>query len=300
MKRLGKWLLPLLILLNIALVRADIFAVRDVIVVTIALDGLLWLVAGRHLFVAWQQYRRDRRADFAPGAALERALATVLPQPVAHLFALEARLWTTLIRWLARRGPSGPAVFPYARRSPLGLLVGFVALTTPLELLLWELLIPWTWLRVALFVLGIYGLAWVVGLYASLRIYPHELGDRSLRVHHGLLATAWIPYEAIGAIEIEQRSAPKQNEGVQIVRSDRETGGASTPVAAFVAVGGKTDVTLALTHPLTIERLFGPSAPVTTIHLAVDDPAGFVAAVERARAGMPPPQERLAAALAPG
>ena len=300
MKRFGKWLLPILVLLNIVLVRANIFAVRDAIILTIALEGLLSLIGARQLFVTWRSYRRDRRADFAPGAALERAFTTVLPQPVARLLALEARLWGTLIRWLTRRWGGGPGAFSYGRRSPIGLLVGFVVLTTPLELLLWELLIPWTWLRLALFVLGIYGLIWIVGLYASVKVSPHRLADRGVCANYGLLASVWIPYDAIGAITIEQRSAPKSAEGVQIVRAERETAKEEGHTAAFVAVGGKTDVTIALTHPLAIERLFGPTAPVTTIHLAADDPAGFVAAVERARRGDPPPQEQIAAALAPG
>lgn len=297
MKNVGKWLLPLLVLVNFGLVRANIFDLRDAVALTVALEGLLWIVGGRQLFVAWRRYRHERDAERSVDAALEQALATVLPDRVARLFALEARLWLTIARWLTRRGPTGPSAFSYHRRSALGLLVGFCVLTTPLELLLWEVVIPWPWLRVALFVLGIYGLIWVIGLYASLQTRPHQLDDHGVRVHYGLLATARIPYDAIAAIAAERRVAPKHNDGVQIVEEAPASPGVPPHAVAFVGVSGKTDVTIRLDRPLAIERLFGPGAPVTVFHLAADDPAGFVAAIELARQGTPPAQGQRAAVL---
>ncbi len=300
MRQLGKWLLPILVLLNVVLVRAGVFGARDAIIATIALEGLLWLVGARQLFVAWRRYRHERSAEQKVSAALTSALGTILPDGVAHLFALEARLWITVVRWVTRRGPDGPAVFHYHRRSLFGLLALFCLLTTPLELFLWELLIPWAWLRVALFVLGIYGLVWIVGLYASFRITPHQLDERGLWLHYGLLGGVWLPYDAIAGITAERRGAPKHNDGVQIVQEASSRQGAMAHSVAFIGIGGRTDVTVTLNRPVTIERLFGPSPPVTTIHLAADEPMDFVAAVERARVGTPAPQEHLAAALQPG
>jgi len=298
MKRFGKWLLPLLVLLNIVLVRANIFDVRDAIVVTVALEGLLWLVGARQVFIAWRCFRHERNAEHEASTAFASALGTFLPERIAHLFALEARLWITIVRWLTRRGPSGPAAFPYHRRSSLGLLALFCLLATPIELLLWEILIPWSWLRLALFVLGSYGLIWIVGLYASFRTAPHQLADRELGIHYGLLSSARLPYDAIAAVTVKRRSAPKHNDGVQIVQ-ELSTQDATARGVAFIGIGGRTDVTILLRRPVAIERLFGSSAPVTTIHLAVDEPRGFVAAVERARQGTPP-QERFGVALQPG
>lgn len=288
MKRLGKWLLPCLILLNIVLVRANVFAMRDAIILTVALEGLLWLVGARHAFVALRRYRHERNAEQEASAAFASALGTFLPERIAHLFALEVRLWITIARWIMRRGPRGPAVFHYHRRSSFGLLALFVVATTPLELLLWELLIPWDWLRVALFVLGIYGLIWVVGLYASFRIIPHQLAERGLWLHYGLLGSAHLPYDAIGRITADRRSAPKYNDGVQIVQ---EPAGEQGTRVAFIGIGGRTDVTITLNRPVVIERLFGASAPVMTIHLAADEPTDFVAAVEQALQGNHTPAE---------
>ena len=135
-------------------------------------------------------------------------------------------------------------------------------LTAPGEILLWEILIPWNWLRLVL-LLSLYALLWVFAFYGSLSSLPHRLTSDLALLHFGALAEGRIPYASIDSIEVDQRKAPNGREGLRL-SPDRST--------AYLAVGGRTDVTIHLREPVTISGLLGPISPVTMVCVAADEP----------------------------
>lgn len=268
--RAVRWLPLALIAAAIILARTGLLPPRVALIAAAAVEsailifGLTWLVA------AARRYRRDRAAGLDPWQALEDGLALILPRPIAHLIALEPRLWACLFRWLFRRARPGPDDFPYHRDSPFGAFLVLVLLTTPIEIFLYELLIPWAWLRLILLVASLYAFVWVIGFYASLVTLPHRLTPDALVLRYGLLAEARIPYAAIASVERARRKAPKERDGLMLSRAG--------DTASF-AIAGTTTLTLHLRTPIALQRLTGSASAVSTIHLTADDPDRLVRAL---------------------
>ena len=121
-------------------------------------------------------------------------------------------------------------------------------------------------------ILYVYAIFWILGFYASLAVLPHRLEDASIRLRYGALAEGFVPYEQIESVERMRRNSPKGGEGLQFD---------PTEGAAYLAVGGKTDLTLNLRAPLTIEGLLRESPPATIVHLAVDEPQKLAEVLRR-------------------
>jgi hypothetical protein len=270
MERVLKWVLPLLLLGNLILVGSGVLEAQTALLVGAVAEGALLLVAGRQIWVAVRRYRQDRAAGLDLETALEEGMAVFLPRPAARLAALEPRLWITLVRWLTRR-PVGPDTYPYAKRSVLGAFLAVAVFSAPVEIFAFELLIPWPPVRVLFLLLSIYSTLWLVGLYAGMKMYPHHLGAEGLRLYLGLQAGAVIPYADIAAAEAVRRKSPGGKDGLQVVPAEE---------AAYLAVGGRTDVTLRLRRPTVIAGLLRPTPPVTTVHLAADDGPVLAAAIQ--------------------
>lgn len=262
MRRLGKWLLPALGLGQLLLLRSGVLTGRDALVVAGALEAIVLLVAGRQVLLALRAYHRQRAAGFDFWAALEDGLALLMPRSVARLAVLEPKLWYCLGRWLLRRRAEVND-FPYQRRALIGPILLLAIITMPAELLAFELLIPWQWLRVVLAVASLYSLFWLAGFYASLRVLPHQLEPASLRVRFCAFAEGVVPYSSITAIVVERRATPGGRDGLQL---------APRQPVAYLGTGGRTDLTLRLDPPLALRGLRGPTAPVTLLCLAADEP----------------------------
>lgn len=79
MERALRWLLPILLLVEAALVWLDLLSLRDAAVVVVALEVLLLAVGGRQLFVVARRYRAGRTKGLDAWGALEDGLAVLLP-----------------------------------------------------------------------------------------------------------------------------------------------------------------------------------------------------------------------------
>lgn len=274
-----KWLLPILVLAEIVLVRGGVLTVGQAVLAIVLIEGALALIAARQAVGAVRRFRAGRCDGLDPWTAAEDAFAVVFPRPVARFLVLEPRVWVCLVRWATRRYRPGPDDLPYHGRTVLGTFLVIVTLTTPVEILLFEVLIPWAWLRWVVLVLAIYALIWMFGLYASLVVLPHRLEPEGLLLRYGVLNHAFIPYASIARVEEARRTTPGGREGLRVV-PDPEP-------AAYLGMGGRTDGTIALREPVQFWTLTGPSRPVRIVHVAVNDPARLVAALQARTAAAP-------------
>lgn len=147
-----------------------------------------------------------------------------------------------------------------------------VLLSSPVELIVFEILAPWAWLRWTLLIAGVYGIFWVLGFYASLVALPHSLEEDGLRLRYGLFAEVLVPYEQIRSVERKSRKAPKQGDGLQTAPGED---------AAYLAISGKTDLALKLGKPLAVGGFFKKIAPVGAIHVAADEPERLARELDR-------------------
>lgn len=287
MKRLLKWLLPVLVVIEVALVRMDILDLGDAVLLLLALEVLLLAFGGTLMLSGVREYRRNRAAGFDGWSALEGGLAVLLPRIAARLIISELRLFYCLVRWAFRCTQPWEGEFSYHRRSTLDMLVLMIVLVTPVEVLVIELLLqaflPLVWLRMLVLFLEVYAVFWILGFYASRIVLPHRLEESGLRLHHGLFVEGFIPYSEIQRVEQAHRKAPEWGDGLRLAGHE-----------AYLEIGGNTDVTLELHSPRSLHGFLRPTPPVSAVHLAVDEPKAFARQLE-ARLCSPESEEKLVA-----
>ncbi|MFU8870813.1 hypothetical protein [Micromonospora sp. SL4-19] len=191
-----------------------------------------------------------------------------------RVVAYEVGMWLSLGRWLLRRPPAvepGAASFSYVGVvKPI--LVTFIALSA-IEIPIFDLIlrhtVPWPSVRHTAIVLGVWGLLWMIGLFASLRIHPHVAGSAGLRVRNGISVDLLVPWSAVARIEHRYRSLPSSRT-VQVEQAE-------TGTILNIGTGSQTAVDVVLCEPLSVGLPKGPSGPVHEIRLYADDPAALVA-----------------------
>ena len=265
-ERALKWLLPTLVLTEAALVWSGVLSVRDAVIVVAGIEVLLTLIGARQMFVAMRRYRQGRGSGLDAWSALEDGLAVVLPRKVARIVVLEPRLWVCLFRWVFRRTKLREGEFGYHKRSTMDMLVLLVVLVGPVEALALHLLVPWAWLRWSLLAVEVYGTFWILGFYASLSALPHRIEEAGVRLRYGAFARVFVPYTEIESVGRAVLRAPGGGDGLRAAPEEE---------AAYFAITGKTNLTLGLKAPQTIEGLFRSVGPVGRIHLWADEPKLF-------------------------
>ncbi|MCP2323914.1 hypothetical protein HDA40_002421 [Hamadaea flava] len=184
-----------------------------------------------------------------------------------RLMAYEWRMWLALGRWIARRPPRGGRPFRYA--APVVPIIWTFIVLSAVEIPIADLLLPWRGVRIAMLVLGAWGVTWMIGLLASMYVNTHTIGEDDINVRYGLSIDFPVPWEAIAEIRANQR--PLQTS--KTVHFDQT----KTGTALSVAVGSQTAVDLVLVSPQVVRLPSGDSEPVTEIRINADDPAAFVA-----------------------
>ncbi|HET9982237.1 MAG TPA: hypothetical protein VFQ38_01565 [Longimicrobiales bacterium] len=275
-----RWLVPAGIVLDIGLFRSGLVSGRAALALGAALEVVTLGVAGVLAGQVVRRYRTERRAGVDAWMALEDGVALLLPRAAAGVVVLELRLWTSLWVWAARRRRPGPSEFSYRRGARVGLVLALVLLTTPVEVLALELLIPWRWLRIVLAVSAVYAVFWVAGLYGSLAVLPHRLEATGARFRYGALASVFVPYAAMESVSLEKRPLPGGRPGLRLAADG----------AAYLSATDRAAVTIRVPGGVAIRRVTGETAPVTTLHLGADTPDALLAALrERIAAAAPLP-----------
>jgi hypothetical protein len=219
-------------------------------------------------------YSRYRCGGLTWRAALYAVAADVVSVPVLRLMIHEFRLCTSTLRWLTGRWRhgvrEGDIAVRYASGSAALLLT--CAYVSVIETVVLAFLIPWPLVREITLVVDLWGVYFILGIFASFVVRPHVIGaDGSLRLRSGALLDIRIPAQDIAAVRAERRTARGR------------TGAVDDDGCAGLTQGGETTVTVELARPVTFTRPLGEQARARVFRFYAADPATAVAAL-RARA----------------
>ena len=148
------------------------------------------------------------------------------------------------------------------------------------EVPLVHLLVPWEGVRFVLLLASVWGLVWMVGLLASLYVYPHLLGPATLRVRYGASHSIALPWDAVASLTHRRQDLDSSVWTLQ----PRET---EDGVDLQVGVSGQVNVHARLRRPTVVTTAKGPME-VVELSFFADDPQALVAHARRIIA----PQDR--------
>jgi len=180
---------------------------------------------------------------------------------VRFVFWYEWSMWRSLYQWLFRRPlvrETGAKTFGYARlQTPV--LIAFMVVSA-IEVPILHLVLPWRTVQVISLVLGVWGVIWMIGILAILRVHPHVVAPSGLRVRNGLSVDIAIPWEAVAEIRLRNRTLePGQKQPGEL------------PISNF------TNVDVTLREPLALPVPKGNKEPSTSFRFYADDADELVA-----------------------
>jgi hypothetical protein len=196
-----------------------------------------------------------------------------LPGLLREALLYELSLYRSLARWLARRPdvPRGATPIGYSRLvAPMLWLwiFGSSVEVVVVEVVLRHLDQPWAAAaRVPLLVLGIWGVAWMLGMLASYRVRPHLLTDTVLRARSGARTWLVLPLDAVESTRVVEHEVPGF---IRALHVEREL--------ALVGAGSRTNLEMMLTRPTTVSTSKG-EATVTHVGIWVDEPREIAAQI---------------------
>lgn len=242
--------------------------------VLIATDLVLLFLASVLIVRVRRQFKRNREdySDFWIG--LEDAVAHQIGPIAARLVVGEPRLWFAIFIWVSGRSRRDVHGFHYAALSNLGPVFAVVLGLIVVEGVgggLLARLAPLPWLSPTLIIVSAYAAVWVIGIYASLRAFPHLVTECGVLVRYGVLGEAWIPWHELDQVVEERRLSPGGMDGLST----------NDGVATF-GVGGRTMLTIRRTSPGKVKGFLRETTAIRQIRIAAEDPDAFQAAITAA------------------
>jgi hypothetical protein len=192
-----------------------------------------------------------------------------------HAVVFEVRLYRSLFRWVTRRadrGGPGDVAFPYARMvTPVMWLWIFASAA---EIPLVHVLVPWDGIRFALLVTGIWGVVWMIGLLASLWVYPHLLTPDRLVVRNGAGHRVELPWDLVASLTVRTEDLPSSVWTLQPLE---------TPdgLDLNVGTGAQVNIHARLVAPTVVATAKGPME-IVELSFYADEPRDLVAAARTA------------------
>jgi len=180
----------------------------------------------------------------------------------------ELRLYRSLFRWVTRRPDVAGDVEAFGYAQLVTPVMWLWIFASAVEVPLVHVLIPWDTVRIIALALSVWGLLWMVGLLASLNVYPHLFSPTALRVRHGSSVDIALPWHAIATITAERRELPSSARTLQPRETERGTDLA-------VAVSGQVNVHAVLRRPTSVPTPKGDMV-IAELSFLVDEPRDFV------------------------
>ena len=193
-------------------------------------------------------------------------------------------MWRNLARLLLRKPVSlAPGELPFGYLSVvkpiLGVFIGLSVVEIPILDLIIRHVVPWSPARWIMLGLSVWGLLWMIGFSAALKLNPHLTGPDGIRVRLGASVDLLVPWAQVEQIGKRYRSMPSSR-SVQIEPDGDRT-------VLHVVAGGQTSIDVRLREPVTFTLPKGPSGPVHEVRFYADDSDALRTAATRFLASAP-------------
>jgi hypothetical protein len=189
---------------------------------------------------------------------------------IADVVATETSIfYYALASW--RRTPFAPTdarAFSYHLRNGAAAIIYTLAAASAVEVAVVDLLVRLHAPRVAnaLIALGIVSTIWLIGFARAVQLRPHFVSGNLVALRNGLQRH----------VEV----APSTITSIEVGRAARD--GTAAPNTVRFARGG-LNVLLRFAKPVEVRGVYGTRRTAASVALVVDNPSGFVAAIETAR-----------------
>ncbi|MGX5697127.1 hypothetical protein ACWKWP_13085 [Agromyces soli] len=170
------------------------------------------------------------RAETGPAAPGAREASGIRRTGGAVLRALRAelRIYESLWRFVVRRPAIAPGASGFSYHRPVLMVLWIFIGLSAFEIPIIDLIVHrWPPVRIAMLVLGIWGVTWMLGLLCAMLTRPHTVGPTGIRVRQGLELDVPLGWDDIASIAISHRvdepKSPRVADGVLSVRQQNET-----------------------------------------------------------------------------
>jgi hypothetical protein len=181
----------------------------------------------------------------------------------------EFRLYVSLARWLIRRPAVPRDTEPFGYSQIVTPVMWLWIFASAAEMVVVHLLIPWPVVRIVVLVISAWGLLWMIGFLASIKVHPHLVNDSALRVRHGSSVDVVVPWDLIVSIVVQRRDLPSS---IRTLRFNETKSGTEMQVA----VSDQVNVRAVLNDSLTVPTRNG-DREITELRFWADDPNALVA-----------------------
>lgn len=180
---------------------------------------------------------------------------------------IEARGYQSMYRMVFRRPrvPKGANGFGYHANVLTVLIV--LTVISALELVVVDLIVrQWPYVRIPMFVLGVWGVIYMLGMLCGMLTRPHAIGPEGLRVRDSTEVDLDLPWEVVAAVEWRTVNLTEKRPKVTVDNGQR---------TFSLRVQNETNIEVELERPLTL-RLPHGTETVDRIAFYVDDPKAYM------------------------
>ena len=180
---------------------------------------------------------------------------------------MELRGYQSLYRFVFRRPrvPAGAAAFSY--HQPLLAILIVIIVVSTIEMVVVDVIVSrWTYVRVPLLVLSIWGLVYMLGLLFGMLVRPHAVGPHGIRVRSGSEVDIPIDWGDVQSVTRRKKVISEKQPKVTVDADGQAT--------LHLRIMNETNIEVQL-HRATPVRLPHGTETVSRVHLYADDPAAF-------------------------
>lgn len=204
-----------------------------------------------------------------------------LPALAWEALLLELALYRSLARWVARRPDVPREAEPIGYSRLVVPMLWLWIFGSAVEVVVLDVVLHRWWPagRLPFLVLGIWGVLWMLGMLASMRVRPHLLTDTVIVLRSGARTRVVVPLETVVSTRLVEHELPGV---VKSLHVEEETPESGSLALVLVGVGSRTNLELVLGGPTRLHTSTG-EVTASRVGLWADEPREVADLLRRRR-----------------